>query len=128
MGLDTSHDCWHGPYSAFNDWRVAVARTAGINLDWMEGFADADPVSWDGVVDPLAILLNHSDCEGSIAAEDCAPLADRLEQLLPLMEPHDGPAGRRGFVSERGWIARKTEQFIKGLRLAAERGEPVEFR
>lgn len=21
MGLDTSHDCWHGAYSAFTRWR-----------------------------------------------------------------------------------------------------------
>lgn len=38
MGLDTSHDCWHGAYSAFNRWREAVAKAAGIPLQLMEGF------------------------------------------------------------------------------------------
>ena len=30
MGLDTSHDCWHGPYSSFARWRNWIARS----LDW----------------------------------------------------------------------------------------------
>lgn len=28
MGLDTSHDCWRGAYSAFNRWRRALAEAA----------------------------------------------------------------------------------------------------
>ena len=39
MGLDTSHDCWHGAYSAFNRWRCAIAKAAGLPpLELMEGF------------------------------------------------------------------------------------------
>lgn len=39
MGLDTSHDCWHGAYSAFNRWRIEVCRAAGLPpLELMEGF------------------------------------------------------------------------------------------
>ncbi len=40
MGLDTSHDCWHGgPYSAFTRWRRELAKVAGLPpLDLMEGF------------------------------------------------------------------------------------------
>ena len=29
MGLDTTHDCFHGAYSAFSRWRNAVAEAAG---------------------------------------------------------------------------------------------------
>jgi hypothetical protein len=29
MGLDTSHDCWHGAYSAFMRWRSELCRAAG---------------------------------------------------------------------------------------------------
>lgn len=39
MGLDTSHDCWHGPYSMFMTWRRYLAKVAGLPpLDLMEGF------------------------------------------------------------------------------------------
>lgn len=79
------------------------------------------PLSWDVLRDdPLLILLNHSDCEGIIAAADCGPLADRLEGLLPLLPDEDG-GGHSG-----PWRG-KTQRFIDGLRLAAARGEDVEF-
>ena len=45
MGLDTTHNCWHGPYSAFMRWRRAIAEAAGFPpLDIMEGFFDRDRI------------------------------------------------------------------------------------
>ncbi len=38
MGLDTTHDCWHGPYSMFMRWRIFIAKQVGIPLLLMEGF------------------------------------------------------------------------------------------
>jgi len=39
VGLDTSHDCWHGPYSMFMRWRKWVAERAGYPpLELMYGF------------------------------------------------------------------------------------------
>ncbi len=38
MGLDTTHDCWHGPYSSFNRWRTQLAAEIGLPLPLMEGF------------------------------------------------------------------------------------------
>ena len=39
MGLDTSHDAWHGSYSTFNEWRNLIARAAGFPpLKEMVGF------------------------------------------------------------------------------------------
>lgn len=49
MGLDTSHDCWHGAYSAFQRWREQLARSAGIPLRLMEGFygpPNASSMEW----------------------------------------------------------------------------------
>lgn len=40
MGLDATHNCWHGPYSAFMRWRQAIAAAVGIPLDMMDGFVD----------------------------------------------------------------------------------------
>jgi hypothetical protein len=141
MGLDTSHGCWHGSYSAFNRWRMRLAEVVGIPLPLMEGYYRSGsfwvgggeppyaveeamrflPVKWGTLKpSPLHVLLNHSDCDGWIPAAECAPLADAMAALLPLL---DGDGG--GHV---GSYREKTQEFINGLRLAAERGENVEFR
>lgn len=42
MGLDCSHDAWHGSYSAFMRWRQKIAEVAGLPpLELMEGFFDS---------------------------------------------------------------------------------------
>lgn len=119
MGLDTSHDCWHGPYSTFAEFRRELARAAGLPpLDSMEGFAeDGRAIQWSVLKpDALIVLLNHSDCEGEIATADCLPLAVRLEELAPLMSDNVGLSFRA-----------KTLQFAAGLRKAHAAGEPIDF-
>jgi hypothetical protein len=148
MGLDTSHDAWHGAYSSFMRWREKLCEVAGLPpLRMMEGFwvkgqvfydpailcfdrpslretidrfTEGLPIRWEALKpDPLHILLRHSDCDGEIAAEDCGPIADSLEKLLPKL---DGDGG--GHI---GLYRQKTEQFIKGLRMAAARKQPLDF-
>lgn len=140
MGLDTSHDCWSGPYSFFYDWRVALADAAGLPpLPLMEGFynpnreagwrnvdpsvekiigkrADAVmqalPIKWTCLKeDPLHELLFHSDCGGEIPWKSCAGIADSLGRL----------------VSKMGDFKPETRRFIKGLRTASKRKENVIF-
>lgn len=116
MGLDTTHDCWHGSYSSFGRWRVALTQAAGLpSLNEMAGFSKGSaPLSWEPYrSDPLVLLLDHSDCDGELAAEDCGRIADRLDELLPSM-PQE-------------W-RQATAQFSVGLRAAAAAGEDVEFR
>jgi len=44
MGLDISHEAWHGAYSAFMTWRTKIAEIAGLPpLQLMEGFYDPLP-------------------------------------------------------------------------------------
>ena len=39
MGLDISHDAWHGGYISFMMWRKKLAEVAGLPpLEFMEGF------------------------------------------------------------------------------------------
>ncbi len=121
LGLDTSHDCFHGAYSRFHRFRLAVGRAAGFK-ETPDGYFDlgVDPNDegalygdWQSAPDdPILVLLAHSDCEGHILANHAAHVATRLEQLLPDLD------------AEAVEIA---GQFIAGLRLAAEYGEPVEF-
>ncbi len=145
MGLDTSHDCWHGAYSAFTQWRHAVAEAAGytiirpgplpthpgvgqypyVDLDW-DVFEEKNyQGEWDRPPgdDPLLYLIVHSDCDGVIHPKEGRHLAARLEQLLPKL---DGSffGVRRG----RTWSLRDlTEQFVVGLRKAAAADEDVDF-
>lgn len=142
MGLDTTHDCWHGAYSAFSRWREYLAEVAGYtmhthpelpgrtpDIDWgniertigldLFGRWPAVPVRPDGTPDALIVLLAHSDCEGEIQEDMVGPLADRLEELLPLLEGDGG--GHIGSYRE------KTQTFIDGLRRAEAAGEAVGF-
>lgn len=141
MGLDTSHGCWHGAYSAFSRWRLAIARAAGyqvwpveydvgvkfdtIMLEWHRYRPEKELLGgWDVTPhDPLIVLFAHSDCDGIIKPEQAGPLADALEALLPKIPdaPDSGHIGARG-----GYVA-VTQQFIAGLRAAAAAGEPVDF-
>lgn len=123
MGLDTNHGCWHGAYSAFMRWREKLAEIAGFpSIHKMEGYTESkDALSWEPYrEDALTVLLNHEDCEGEIAWQDCARLADRLEGLLPLL-PEVDDDGHIG-----NWRS-KTTKFIVGLRKAYEKQENVEF-
>jgi hypothetical protein len=121
MGLRTTHDCWNGSYSSFDQWRNKLAAVAGIDLYQMKGFGG--PIEWDSD-DALSVLLSHSDCEGSIAVSDLLPLADRLDELMPRLEEYDAqhPTGHQDYSV--AWPARR---FANGLRHAAWLGEPVEF-
>jgi hypothetical protein len=128
MGLDTTHDCWHGPYSQFMRWRshlhtqIQTERTGNspsLGLDDYYDLAKSKTRPWpyESESDPLDFLMSHSDCDGEIPATMCGPLADALAGLLERMP-------RRGFYD----VARPaTERFIAGLRRAAEAGEAVEF-
>ncbi len=135
MGLDTSHNCWHGPYSLFSRWRQSVAEAAGYQHDRIteNGFTFHQArIDWDGIMkanpgciqgewvehpnDPLLYLIAHSDYDGVIHPSAGTKLADRLEELLPKLKD-GGPWSDRDI----------TEQFISGLRLAASAGEDVDF-
>ncbi len=130
MGLDTSHDCWHGPYSQFMRWREWLnlfiqmdrsapdypihcngATEANLRKAWEEGWYNDQSA-------PLNVLMNHSDSDGEISAEMCGPLADALEDLMTRRMPP------RGIYDEK---RPATERFIAGLRRAAAAGEAVHF-
>lgn len=115
MGLDTSYDCWHGPYSSFGRFREEIAKAAGIDLNAMTGFKrDNTPgIKWETLQpDAIHVLLNHSDCDGQIDWQDTKPLADRLYELIPLIDVQWKP---------------KAQQFVDGLLDAYAAHDCVEF-
>ena len=119
MGLDTSHNCWHGSYSTFGAFRDAVAIAAKDQYGYEPDYT-AHPIRcyygwWDAdhpYADVLDVFFVHSDCEGYIFPVDAERLADRLKPL-------------RQHVGE--WKDR-LQAFIDGLESAADEWEIVEFR
>jgi hypothetical protein len=148
MGLDTTHDAWHGAYSAFMRWREKLAEAAGLPplrmmecffvagnapydpstmvydktaKETVQRFLEGLPIKWECLKpDALHELLYHSDCEGDIPADRCAAIADSLERIMPNIPEGDG-GGHIGNWKE------KTQKFIDGLRKAAAANEPLEF-
>lgn len=114
MGLDTTHNCWHGPYSRFNSFRTELAKAIGVNLMEMEGFGGIVKFT-SNEEEPLNILLNHSDCDGKISHKETLPLADRMREIVV-----------QGLVAE-GWVKERMVQFINGLKDAHKAGEDVDF-
>ncbi len=123
MGLDTTHGCWHGPYSMFMAWRVdlhCLLRDWSVGLDARKSLEDAwSHGDYDDQSVPINVLMNHSDCDGEIAAKDCAPLADALQALMDKKMPE-----RATYDT----IRPATQRFITGLRNAAALNEDVEFQ
>jgi len=114
MGLDTTHYCWHGPYSSFGRWRKKIAEVAGYGkLDDYVGFGGVKEWPKKSILEEL---LHHSDCDGKIRWSSCEGIADKLEALLPALS-----------VADEDEVVFKTNRFIAGLRLAAKEQENVEF-
>lgn len=135
MGLDTSHDCWHGPYSAFMRFRQRLWQLAMRERDEKAGGRASqapdlmDTKEYMGkpgapslhhflpVTDPLVWFFDHSDCDGFIAAELTLPMAQRMEDLTKQMS-------ERALYDD---IRPALDRFIKGLRLAGARKQKVTF-
>ena len=130
MGLDCSHDAFHGAYSSFDRFRQAVAKAIGGSFPEHKD-RELDPQMWywgDGYSKEthpgLYVFLCHSDCGGDISPEDCEKVADELEVLLPAIESQGSGAGH---IERDGGYGAVTRRFIKGCRLAAEKNERLDF-
>ena len=123
MGLDTTHGCWHGAYSAFGRFREAIATAAGYKVDYEAHPLRAYQGWWDDdhdYSDPLDVLIIHSDCDGYIFPKDAQRLIPRLTALLPKLSA-DPPV--HGYPTEQARLA----QFIAGLQSAVDEWQIVEF-
>lgn len=152
MGLDTTHDCWHGAYSAFNRWRTKLAQVAGLPpLELMEGFFHKDTAVTGN---PFWESYNQDRIGGHLQADsiwmrlpiswDCLK-PDPLHELLHHSDCEGEIEWQRCAAiadslerllpklptgEDRGHIGNwkdKTEQFITGLRAAHKAKENVEF-
>lgn len=89
LGFNKSDARWS--YSGFNSFRTKLAKEVGLDLDKMKGFSD-DPNALDwpsDESDPIMYLLNHSDCDGDITAEQCKLVGPRLRELIKSWDDDD---------------------------------------
>lgn len=153
MGLDTTHDAWHGAYSAFMRWRQEVAKAAGLPpLEFMEGFfcpmrsrqgiatfylgrgADDELArgSFERLEERLPIkweCLKPSPLHELLFHSDCdgeipAESCGPIADALEAILPNMPTGSGGGHIGD--WRD-KTQQFIDGLRRAAAAGEPLGF-
>jgi len=82
MGLDTSHGCWHGAYSAFMRWRTEIAKASGIPLMLMDGFHRCPP-DFHPLVQAAKEHRARPDFSGS-GYDPLAYWALDVDDLLPL--------------------------------------------
>ena len=87
MGLDVSHGCFHGAYSAFHRWRVVIAQAADIPLMCMEAFYGNDSPGgvaydhyWSTLHDANASILRYHYEE----IEHCLPIKWSVLRPRPL--------------------------------------------
>ncbi len=151
MGLDITHNCWHGAYSAFHRWRQIIAKAAGLPpLDFMEGFygedyrspiyfarlqtgnqksfsdiADSLPINWDCICeDSCPEVLFELLIHSDCEGEIKWEICKDLAESLKKLLPKLPKGSAGGHI---GIVKDKTQQFIDGLLLAYKQKENVEF-
>ena len=144
MGLDFSHGGAHWSYSGFMAFRKRLAREIGVDLECMAGFAPPESLidmsakdwdllgfgikperfnmSWNGVNDTLVPLLNHSDCDGSLSADECCTIAPRLREIVQRWT--DDPEQDQGEAYDK----RQALLLADGMEQCAREGRALEFR
>lgn len=116
MGLDTTHNCWHGPYSSFNEFRRKLALQIGINLDEYIGYSDTGTKHLLDIKHDIMPLLNHSDCDGELSVEEASRIADGLTDILSGGEKMDH------------YLKEQITQFRNGCIRAVRRNETIKFQ
>jgi len=121
MGLDTTHDAWHGSYSSFGRFRERLAQEIGLNLNNYKGYNSNATLDESEIDHPLMDLFNHSDCDGELTPDQCLKIAQGLNEVikkLPIPEINDSWDGR---------FLESCIQFRDGCMLAYSRKEVLEF-
>lgn len=117
MGLDTSHNAWHGSYGSFNKFRYWLADRIGINLDDYNGYGQRGTKDLSTINHGIRPLLDHSDCDGELSPEDCKTVADGLDLIIKAVVPNDDLYG----------FYKCAIQFREGCLLAHSQNETIDF-
>lgn len=152
MGLDITHNTWHGSYGAFNRWRTEIAKCLGIPLELMEGFY-ADNSLHNPLGYPKLLLKNDEtamSCLNRLSDNfpllwdafkpnalhellyhsDCDGIIEweKLSAIADELEKLLPELEKNDQGGHVGNMADKTKQFIIGIREAYSKQENIEFR
>lgn len=151
MGLDTSHDCWHGAYSGFREFREFVGRAAGLpyrlitDPDAYDNGQCTLDIDWD--IYPEGALYGRwrraapvwqqkGDIYGTPTQDDVLYLLvhsdcngelrcgylPKLKARLEEIEPE-----YERLTAGKPYLQGRLRRFINGLEAAIEAGEHVDF-
>lgn len=146
MGLDTSHDAFHGGYGSFSIMRATLCLADGMTIEggyagtytWPGeptalspdidarcelGEVDRDEFPWD----PLIFLIRHQDCDGVIKPGMAAALADRIEEVLFKVDAETEKFAPAWAIPAEPNTTALAKQFMEGLRRSSAAGEDLEF-
>lgn len=92
MGLDTTHNCWHGAYGSFKEFRELVGRAAGLPYRPAKN-ADGNvlDIDWDDIT--LRQIDGHWDRKGpTVKASGIydPPITDPTQPTQPMRLPAHG--------------------------------------
>ncbi len=118
MGLDTSHNCWHGPYSSFNRFRYALGKQIGINLDDYIGYGDKGTKDLESIDHDLMPFFNHSDCDGVLTVEESKKIISGMNSVLDNLSPE---------TEDYEYLKARIIQFRDGCIDAVAKDEDVDF-
>lgn len=127
MGLDTSHNAWHGSYSSFGRFRDELAKRIGINLDeyagYNSGWKEGDPLGKDlkSIDHPLRDLFDHSDCDGELTPAQCFTIAEGLKMVMDEIKIDE----MKDFLVQD--FFENCNQFRDGCLLAYSKNESIDF-
>lgn len=146
MGLDTTHNAWHGSYGSFHRFRCEVAKAAGLPpLELMDGFYKplggidryTVPTLYPGlVVNEISFSLREIDKALPISWE-CLNISNGLKVFLGHSDcdgeisPSDCKEVAESLQSLEEKIPEEWREnllaFSRGCRLAASLGETLQF-
>lgn len=81
MGLDTTHNCFHGPYGTFNRFRISLGLQIGIDLNDFVEYGGMKS-SLNDFNHDLKPLFNHSDCDGELTPKESEQIIKGLNSVL----------------------------------------------
>jgi hypothetical protein len=122
MGLDTTHNAWHGPYSSFNRFRNQLAKRIGIDLNDYVGYGPNGTKDLESIDHPLMDLFNHSDCDGELTPDQCAKIIEGLDMVIK-----DCPVPMNAWSEDYLFLSQAI-RFRDGCKEAYEKQEVLEFR
>lgn len=118
MGLNTTHGCWDGPYSAFHTFRKELGNQVGIDIEKYAQYNDDSDLDIRDIKHNLTPLFNHSDCDGELTVDESIRIVDGLNAVIA--NPKESPGADTLF-----W--ERVVEFRDGCLCAISKNEVIEF-